>query len=114
MVAATWFAILPGCDKPDPIVTYTIRTKVPDQLLAGKDRMLAVMLPKSPDVWFFKVTGPESAMAEIESTFRSFVAAVPFTEVGPDLGDLPSNWRKAGGNQFRFASINIELIGLIH
>lgn len=67
MVAATWFAILPGCDKPDPIVTYTIRTKVPGQLLAGKDRMLAVMLPKGPDVWFFKVTGPESVMAEMSA-----------------------------------------------
>ncbi len=108
MVAAACFAFVPGCDKPDPIVTYTIRTKVPDQLLAGKDRMLAVMMPKGPDVWFFKVTGPESAVAEIESTFRSFVAEVPFTEAGPDLGNLPENWRKSGGNQFRFASINID------
>lgn len=108
MLAAACLAVASGCDQPDPIVTYTIPTKVPVQLLAGKDRMLAVMLPKGSDIWFFKVTGPEKAIAEIETTFRSFVADVPFTDDGPDLSELPDNWRRAGEKPMRFASVNID------
>ncbi len=111
MLAAACLAVASGCDQSDPIVTYTIPTKVPEQLLAGKDRMLAVMLPKGSDIWFFKVTGPEKAIAEIETTFRSFVADVPFTDDGPDLSELPDNWRRAGEKPMRFASVNIDTAG---
>lgn len=100
--------ILAGCEKPEPIVTYTIPTKVPAQLIAGKDRMLAVMLPKDSDVWYFKVTGPEAAITEVEAPFRKFVADVSFAQDGPDLNELPDGWHKAGNKQFRFASINID------
>jgi hypothetical protein len=98
----------PGCEKPDPIVTYTIPTRVPDQLLAGKDRMLAVMLPQENDVWFFKVTGPELAIASVESAFQKFVSEVSFVGDGPDLRELPAGWRRSGEKPMRYASINID------
>lgn len=108
-LVAPFLATLTGCkNEPDPIVTYTISTKVPEQLLAGKDRMLAVMLPKGDDVWFFKVTGPEKPIAEIESRFRQFVSAISFADDGPDLKRLPDRWNRSGDRPMRFASINID------
>ncbi len=97
-----------GCSEPDPIISYTIPTKVPPELIAGKDRMVAVMLPRASDVWFFKVTGPEQAIAEVEDQIREFVAGVSFDGDNPDLKELPADWRKAGDRPMRFASINID------
>ena len=44
-----------GCERIDPVVTYTVPTKLPAKLVPGKDRMLAAMLPKGNEIWFFKV-----------------------------------------------------------
>ncbi|MGB7326440.1 MAG: hypothetical protein WBD31_16320, partial [Rubripirellula sp.] len=49
-----------GCEKTDPITTYRVSKTVPSQLLAEQDRMLAAMVPSGDQVWFFKVTGPQS------------------------------------------------------
>ena len=73
-----------GCSRPAPIEIYTIPTKIPEQLRAGNERMLAAMFPKGDDVWFFKVTGPEQAIDQIDDTFREFVAKIEFGDQGPD------------------------------
>ena len=99
---------LPGCEEPEPIVTYTIPTKMPEQLREGQDRMLAVMLPKADQVWFFKVVGPELAMANVVSPFQKFVSEISFNEAGPDLKELPYGWQRAGEKPMRYASINID------
>jgi hypothetical protein len=104
LIAAT----ITGCDAPDPIVTYTIDTKVPEPLRAGKDRMLAAMLPKGDQVWFIKVSGPEQAVEGIESTFREFVRTIEFIDDVPALKNLPEQWRRGGEKPMRFASINVE------
>lgn len=97
-----------GCSKPAPIEVYTIPTKLPETLLPDRERMLAAMFPKEDDVWFFKVTGPEKAINQIDSTFRQFVRDIQFLDAVPDLTDLPEGWRQGGKKQFRFASIIVE------
>jgi hypothetical protein len=97
-----------GCSKPAPVVTYTIPTKVPEEFRASKERMLAAMFPKGDDIWFFKVSGPEEAISQIDSAFRTFIETVEFTQDTPDLSQLPDGWRQGGSKPFRVASIDIN------
>ena len=108
ILAVLLLAITFGCSKPAPIQTYTIPTKVPEQLRAGKERMLAAMFPKGESVWFFKVTGPEQAIDEIDETFRRFVEEIEFSDDVPDLAKLPQGWRRGANKEFRFASIDVD------
>lgn len=108
MAVLLTFAAIVGCDSSDPIVTYTIDTKVPEQLQVGKDRMLAAMVPKGDQVWFFKVSGPEKPIGEIEATFRRFVSSIEFADDAPVLEDLPARWRRSGEKPMRYASIDVE------
>ncbi len=97
-----------GCNRPEPILNYKVPTKLPDQLVPGNDRMLATMFPKGDEAWFIKVTGPEKAIAEVESDFRRFVESISFQDSGPDLDKLPEKWRIGGEKPMRFASIDVE------
>lgn len=97
-----------GCERIDPVVTYTVPTKLPAKLVPGKDRMLAAMLPKGNQIWFFKVTGPEGAVDSIGTEFRSFVEGIEFEDGSPKLGDLPTGWRRGGEKPFRYATLDVE------
>ncbi len=97
-----------GCNQTEPIVTYTVPTEIPEQLRAGKDRMLAAMVPQGDQVWFFKVTGPEDAIESIESEFRNFVQAIEFGDAQPLLETLPDGWRRGGDKPMRFATIDVD------
>ncbi|MGB7347719.1 MAG: hypothetical protein WBD20_26080 [Pirellulaceae bacterium] len=92
-------------------MTYTVPTKVPEQLLPGKDRMLAAMVPYQDQAWYFKVTGPEEAIEIVEDEFKSFVTNVKFKNGNPDLTQLPDGWRRGGEKPFRFASIDVTVPG---
>ncbi|WP_236622138.1 hypothetical protein [Novipirellula maiorica] len=102
-------AVASGCQKTDPIVTYSIPTEVPEQLRAGNDRMLAVMVPKDDQTWFFKITAaPEEAVAVVEDDFRKFVESITFEDDKPVLGELPEGWQLGGSKPMRFASIDVN------
>lgn len=107
-IALTLCVAIAGCNQTEPIVTYSVPTKVPTELQAGKQRMLAAMLPKDDQVWFYKVTGPEAAIAGIESRFREFVEATEFQDGVPVLTGLPEGWRLGAERAMRFATINVE------
>lgn len=112
LFACICFAGVIGCGNEDPIVTYKISTKVPDQLKPGKERMLVAMLPLGEKVWFFKVSaGPEKAVETIESQFRDFVKTVKFDSGSPVLSELPEGWRRGGEKRMRFASIDVTTPG---
>jgi len=97
-----------GCDQTAPITTYTVPTRLPDELLPEQDRMLAAMVPKGQNIWFFKVTGPEGAVGSIELPFRNFVENIEFADGTPVLTDLPKGWRRGGEKPFRYATLDVE------
>ena len=97
-----------GCTQQDPIVTYTVPTKIPAKLMPGKDRMLAAMLPKDKEIWFFKVTGPEEAIESLQGTFRDFVEDIEFQDGSPKLKELPDGWRRGGEKPFRYATLDVD------
>ncbi|MDB4561675.1 hypothetical protein N9102_00645 [bacterium] len=99
---------LVGCERVDPVVTYTVPTKLPAQLVPGQDRMLAAMLPVGDNIWFFKVTGPEGAVDSIHDDFRNFVEGITFEDGSPELADLPTGWRRGGEKPFRYATLDVE------
>lgn len=111
-VIATFFVLLAalvGCEQPEGIVTYKIPTKVPEQLLPGKDRMLAVMVPRGDQFWFYKVLGPKDAVDTIDDQFRAFVQGIEFDDRDePVLDSLPEGWRRGGAKSMRFATIDIN------
>lgn len=111
VVLCALVASMVGCDNVDPIVTYRVPTEIPAELQAGQDRMLAAMVPSGDQVWFFKVTGPESAVASIESGFRDFVQGIMFDGGSPVLDDLPAGWKRGGEKPMRFASIDVDTPG---
>ncbi|WP_146522260.1 hypothetical protein Pla52nx_005482 [Stieleria varia] len=104
---ATYVLTAIGCSEPEPITKYRIPTQIPAQLLPGKDRMLAAMVPHGGDVWFFKVTGPEDSIKEIQETFRDFVINVQFVDSSPDLSNPPKGWKRGRERQMRFASFDV-------
>jgi hypothetical protein len=110
-LASLLLAAVIGCHEPEPIVVYTVPTAIPEQLQPGKDRMLAAMVPKDSDVWFFKITGPEESVSSIEAGFREFVEGIQFSDGVPVLKDLPEGWRRAGEKAMRYASIDIQTSG---
>jgi hypothetical protein len=101
--------MLSGCQSEEGIVTYAIPTKIPEQLLPGKDRLLAVMIPRGEKVWFFKIVGPQDAVASVADSFRDYVTAIEFDESDePILGSLPEGWQLGGKKPMRFATIDIN------
>ncbi len=97
-----------GCQHEDRIVTYTIPTTIPAQMRAGNERMLAAMVPSGDQIWFFKVTGPEAVIGQMDKVFKKFVAEIEFAEGNPKLDALPEGWQRAGEKAMRFASIDIS------
>lgn len=70
--------------------------------------MLAAIVPQASDTWFFKVTGPESAMELVADDFRRFVESIQFDEDGPVLSELPAGWRRGGESAMRFATLDVD------
>ena len=99
---------LAGCSQPEEVVIYEIPTTPPAKLLPEKRRTLAAMVPQGKDVWFFKVSGPTSAVERIASTFRGFVADISIEAGEPVLESLPDGWRRGGNKPMRFASIDVN------
>jgi hypothetical protein len=103
-----WMMMNVGCNQQAAIEPYVIPTKMPEELVPSRQRMLAAMFPKGEKVWFFKVLGPEEAVGQVDEDFRRFVETIPFTEEGPDLSELPEGWRRGADKAMRFASIDIN------
>lgn len=100
---------LGGCQQNEGVVTYKVPTKIPEQLLPEKERMLAVMVPRGEKVWFFKVLGPKSAVDLIADSFQDFVTSIQFDSRGePELSMLPDQWRRGADKAMRFATIDIN------
>ena len=71
----------------------------------AEQTMLAALVPVGQEGWTFKVTGPVEALDKFAETFEKFVQGVTFSGEKPQW-KLPDGWtEKAGGGQFRYATI---------
>ncbi len=99
--------ILAGCQEQEQIRSYTAPKVSIGGSAAEAVRLLAVMVPREKNVWFFKLMGPEQAVGEQVKTFDRFLASVRFTdqEREPVQWTVPDGWRQVPGAGERYATL---------
>lgn len=105
-----------SCSKQEEITSYTVPKKAtsPHSIEAGSTaapakevRMLAAILPGTPQNWFFKMTGtPDQVKGEFK-TFVEFLKSITMKE-GKPAWKLPENWTQEPGRSMRFATLNVK------
>jgi hypothetical protein len=112
-----------GCQDQEQIQQYTvaksealnerIETPSADAEHAARTlspaRTLGAIVPHAGQTWYFKLTGPDAAVAAQEAAFREFLETVKFSG-GEPAWTLPEGWRdreSAGGSMGfeRFATV---------
>jgi hypothetical protein len=97
-------AALAGCQE-DVIRHYQAPKE--STLEPPSKRMLAVMVPRGQDVWFFKFFGPRRAVSEHEADFDSLIRSVKFQDKAnePITWTTPEGWRQQLGGELRYATL---------
>lgn len=101
--------LLAACREDEAIRHYQVPKGPPPpvrhahQPEAAPDRMLAAMITRDDQTWFFKVT---AASVEIESIKPAFVELIASLRFAPDPEwTLPPGWRTEPGSEMRYATI---------
>jgi hypothetical protein len=103
-----------GCKPRDAIRHYRApkagATESPDRsrnaTAREAGRMLAAVIPQGERAWFFKLTGPEAAVAPHADAFRRLLRSLEFVDGKPQW-KLPAGWREVPGGEMRFATLEI-------
>ena len=95
---------LAGCQEDE--ITHSI---VPRAAEPEKTRLLGVICPHGDATWFFKLSGPESAVEAAEPAFKDFVRSVRFTGKAdaPLTWTLPDGWTQVEGPKQRYATLRL-------
>ena len=113
-----------GCRKDEGIRHYQVPKQSAIDALAksegdssskkaiGKQRMLAAIVLRPSQGWFFKLMGPEDAVSEQADSFSQFLKSVHFDDDATPDWSLPEGWARQPGNQFRYATLAIGATGL--
>lgn len=89
-------ASLTGCE------VDAIHSREVPKLPLVAQRTLAVLVPRDDATWFFKISGPESAVRADQTAFDGFVGSVTFAEGDkPVRWTLPDGWRLDPGGKSR-------------
>jgi hypothetical protein len=96
-----------GCGESPRITQYTVPREPPAEL-RQVDRMLAAILAEGDQLWFFKLTGPSAAIAEVRPDFEKYLTSIGFRDGAPQW-QLPTGWRQLPGDGIRFASVDVPL-----
>jgi hypothetical protein len=99
--------LIGGCSSSEGIRSYTVRKEPPS------DRMLAAIIPRGEEVWFFKLTGPNAAASAQKEGFEELIKSITFTEGAnaEPQWKLPLGWSQGPGNAMRFATLTAEANG---
>lgn len=112
--------LLSGCSPADRIADYTVpkpqfvergeaakQLSPPAKAAEQPARMLGLILPQGPAMWFGKLTGPPEAIADIKPAFVEWVNSWKFPREDQPTWTLPSGWTQAPGSGMRFATLSI-------
>lgn len=104
-----------GCRPKDEIRRYQVpKQSVIDRLAGGDEqpvgpqRMLAAIVLRPSQGWFFKLLGPEDAVNAKADEFSSFLKSLHFSDDATPEWSLPDGWQEEPGNQFRYATLKID------
>lgn len=124
-------AVLPGgCSRQEEITQYTVLK--PDALdrslkietsKPGKDldatpastqtsRMLGAIVPHGERTWFFKLSGPDTAVVKQVEPFVNLIRSIRFPDKKSDpTWTLPAEWKQEPGSGMRFATLRVPSEG---
>ena len=107
LLASLLVCSLVGCHEPEGVRSYTVKKSPPP------NRMLAAIIPRDKEAWFFKLTGSNVAAAAVLDGFQALIKSVHFSEgeTAEPQWTLPSGWKQQPGNEMRFATITAEANG---
>lgn len=124
LTLAALVACLGGCREEEGIRHYTVPKQSAIDRLAnsgdesgskeavGRQRMLAAIVLRPSQGWFFKLMGPEDTVNKQTEGFSGFLKSLHFADDGTPQWSLPEGWRQQPGNQFRYATLTIGDAGL--
>ncbi len=71
-------------------------------------RMLAAMVPRGEQAWFFRLIGPAEAVAAEGDNFRTLIKSIHFADenASPEW-TLPTGWQQKPSTGMRFATIDV-------
>jgi hypothetical protein len=100
------------------IRSYTVQRPEPSSRLLGAiipqgDKAVLAKDGAPGKAWFFKLTGPNQAVAEQAPAFRQLIESVTFPSEGNSepTWTLPEGWTQRPGSQMRFATLQVEAGG---
>ena len=123
LLAGLCLAATIGCDRSERISHYRVPK---EQALAatsgpqGSDtsgaeavdyRMLAAMIPRGDNTWFFRLLGPAESVASQTDNFRALVKTVNFPSDAAPAWTLPPGWQQKPAAGLRYATIEIPSAG---
>lgn len=108
-----------GCDRSEKISHYRVpkdraltasngpdaSEETPSQ--AADFRMLAAMIPRGEQAWFFRLLGPADLVAGQTDNFRALVKSVHFVSDAAPEWTLPEGWQQKPASGMRYATIEI-------
>lgn len=132
----TLLALAAGCGQNEEIRRYAVPKQEEIDRLAGNpraadasepaagtrpgspgnpgesQRMLAAIVLRPSQAWFFKLVGNQRAVDEHADEFDGFLKSVHFLDESTPDWSLPAGWTRQAGNQFRFATLAIDAASL--
>jgi hypothetical protein len=106
-ILCVFLLVLAGCREQEQIHSYLApKESLPEP---PSTRMLAVMVPRDKDVWFFKFIGRKKDVTEHEDEFETFVRSVRFPKQGetPITWTTPPGWRREMGQGITYATLRL-------
>ena len=120
VVGSLFLSLLGGCERQEGIRHYRVpkehvlyKANGPDASEVAKDeaaayRMLAAIIPRGSQAWFFRLLGPADAVAKETERFRELVKSIHFAgEEAPPEWKLPAGWRQKPASGMRLSLIHI-------
>lgn len=105
---------LAGCAEQPEIVSYKVQRVASTSVAAsasaeqsGPSRMLGAIVIAGDEGWFFKLQGPDAAVAKLATPFRDLMKSVklPGTPGGDLTWTTPAGWKQEGASGMRFATL---------
>lgn len=100
-------ALLAGCQEQEPIRHY--RAPKESKIEPPAMRLLAVMVPRGEEVWFFKFLDSQKEVSKHEAEFDALIQSVRFKDQGENSLDfiVPPGWRRQSGPRPRYATVRL-------
>lgn len=98
-----------GCSDQPGIRQYTVPKESSSVAAAGgasePHEILAAIVPKEQEAWFFKMMGEPEKVDQYKEEFRKLVDSLSFDEKGKPKWQLPAKWSEEAGGEFVYASL---------